>query len=162
MTNVTTVLASERCSLEISTVGLYFWNILTFLFAPFSSPVYLLPAVWPEPGRPLSTRDRPHLQDWQGKVRLFVFFTNFLTLSLAPACFCSSLKCRQIIHHWSWTQIFFILFFLCILHVFSWFPNDENIEKFFLNSFVQTFNVSKQWPYEFCYLFITALFQLKP
>eukprot|EP00063_Salmo_salar_P093638 XP_014068473.1 PREDICTED: ubiquitin-conjugating enzyme E2 D2 isoform X1 [Salmo salar] len=34
-----------------------------------SSPVNLLSAVRPKPGRPLSTGDRPHLQDGQGKVQ---------------------------------------------------------------------------------------------
>lgn len=50
-----------------------------------SSPVYLLPAVWPKPGWPLSTRDRTHLQDGQGKVccslhDLFWCFYAFSTL----------------------------------------------------------------------------------
>lgn len=52
---------------------------------PFSSPLHLLPAVWPQSGRPLSTWDRPHLQDWQGKVSV-LFYTvcsNALVQSFA-------------------------------------------------------------------------------
>lgn len=44
-----------------------------------SPPVHLLSAVRPKPGWPISTRDRPHLQDWQGKVS-FMFSALFICI----------------------------------------------------------------------------------
>lgn len=41
---------------------------LLLILCVSSPPVHLLSAVWPKPGWPISTWDRPHLQDGQGKV----------------------------------------------------------------------------------------------
>lgn len=70
--------------------------LLKFLYANVflllcSSPVHLLPAVWPQSGRPLSTWDRPHLQDWQGKVSV-VLCSVHLPYGLPYRC-CHAVIC---------------------------------------------------------------------
>lgn len=59
---------------------LYYFNVFIL---HFSSPVYLLSAVWPQSGRPLSTGDCPHLQDWQGKVSV-LFCTRSVLHTVCP------------------------------------------------------------------------------
>ena len=60
------------CWLTSSDPGLTVATGLLFISLPpsCSSPLHLLSAVWSEPRRPVSTRDRPHLQDGQGQVSL--------------------------------------------------------------------------------------------
>lgn len=77
---------------EDQNIGGYLQALL-LIWCVSSPPVHLLSPVWPKPGWPISTWDRPHLQDGQGKVRehLYVFYSKMGLLYVVRKTFLDNL-----------------------------------------------------------------------